>query len=310
MKWDWVRGLFLENLGLKILSLALAFLLWVQIAGQEMVQRSVAVPVEFINMPPELEITNEYPREVNVVISRPSSLRMDERDLAAVIDLGGVEPGTVVIPLTEQNIRNVPSGVRVEGIEQRRIRLQLERVRRKTVRVEPQLVGQPAPGYEVTEVRSIPPEVLISGPESQVESVTVAPTEPIDVGGLRESFRRRVYLDLENPRLRIENTNLVEVVVTIEEERRDVRLRVPVRIVPEIRGAQVSPSRVRMTLSVPVSFDRELRASDFYAYANLPQEREPGQTLELTLQGFIPDELRELVRVEEISPEQVKVRLP
>lgn len=310
MRWDWLRGLVLDNLGLKLVSLALAFLLWVQIAGQEMVQRSVAVPVEFINMPSELQITNEYPREVNVVISRPSSVRMDERDLAAVIDLSGVEPGTVVIPITEQNIRNVPSGVRVEGIEQRRIRLRLERIRRKTVQVEPQLVGQPAPGYEVTEVQCIPPGVLISGPESQVESVTAAPTEPIDVGGLRESFRRRVYLDLENPRLRIENTNLVEVVVTIEEERRDVRLRVPVRLVPEIRGARISPTRVRMAVSVPLSFDQELRAADFYAFANLPQEREPGQTLELTLRGFVPDDLRDVVRVEAISPDKVTVQLP
>ena len=87
MNLRYLRSLILDNLALKILSLLLAFLLWVQIAGQQRVQRSVAVPVEFINMPVGLEITNDYPREVNVVISRPSSLRMDERQLAAVIDL-------------------------------------------------------------------------------------------------------------------------------------------------------------------------------------------------------------------------------
>ncbi|HOM99995.1 MAG TPA: CdaR family protein [Acidobacteriota bacterium] len=310
MNADFVRGLFLDNLGLKLLSLALAFLLWVQIAGQEMVQRSVAVPVEFINMPPDLAITSDYPREVNVVISRPASLRMDERQLAAVIDLSGAEPGTVVVPLTEQNIRNVPSGARIEGIEQRRIRLQLESIRRKTVRVEPQIVGQPAPGYQIRQVRVVPPEVLISGPESQLEVTTMAQTEPIDVGGRIEGFRRRVYLDLEDPRLRIENTNLVEVFVEIEEERRNVRLRVPVRLISEVAGVTLSPRQVRLVVSVPKSYAQEVPAEGFYAYVGLPEEPAESRELELSLRGFVPEELRDVVRVEEIEPPTVKVRLP
>jgi YbbR domain-containing protein len=301
------RRLLLDNLTLKVISLVLAFLLWVQIAGQQRVQRSVAVSVEFINMPHELEITNDYPREVNVVISRPSSVRMEERQLAAVIDLSSAEPGTMVVPLTERNIRNVPSGVQIEGIEQRRIRLQLERIRRKTVRVVPETVGRPAEGFQIREVRSSPSEVLVVGPESRLDSVTTAGTESVDVSGRSRSFtQRQVYLDLEDPRLRIENVSSVHVAVIIEEERRPVELRVPIRVLPQDAAGQVSPRQADVVVSVPVSHPGELSGGGFYAYVLLDGGL-TGEAIALPLGVFIPEEYREVARVESIQPGEVSV---
>lgn len=305
-----LRALFLDNWVLKLTSLVLAFLLWVQIAGQQRVQRSVAIPVEFINMPQELEITNDYPREVNVVISRPSSLRMDERQLAAVIDLSSAEPGTTVVPITERNIRNVPSGVQIEGIEQRRIRLQLERIRRKTVRVEPSVVGQPAPGYQVREVRVMPSEVLISGPESSLERTTTAETESIDIAGRNQSFNQKVYLDLEDSRLRIENAASVNVFVAIEEKRREVSMRLQVRAVPEELRARVSPRSVDVTVSVPVSYKDEVKTKEFYAYVTLGGNVSPGDTVDLAARVFIPEEYGSVARLESVEPPTLKITIP
>jgi YbbR domain-containing protein len=303
-----LRRLLLENLGLKVVSLMLAFLLWMQIAGQQRVQRSVSVPLEFINMPAELEITNDYPKEVNVVISRPISVRMDERQLAAVIDLSNAEPGVVVVPLTERSIRNVPSGVEIEGIEQRRIRLQMERVRRKTVRVVPEIVGQPAEGYRLREVRAVPSEVLISGAESRLEGVTMAATESIDIQNRSRSFSQTVYLDLPDPALRIENASRVDVYVVIEEERREVRLQLPTRIMPRERRGRVTPRTVRVVLSVPVSFAGEISAADFFAYVSVAEDAE-AHLKDVPLAVAIPEELRQVVRVERIEPALATIEL-
>ena len=311
MNWlAFLRGLLLDNWVLKLTSVGLAFLLWAQIAGQQRVQRSVAIPVEFINMPQQLEITNDYPREVNVVISRPSSLRMDERQLAAVIDLSSAEPGTTVVPITERNIRNVPSGVQIEGIEQRRIRLQLERIRRKTVRVQPSIVGQPAPGYQIREVRVMPSEVLISGPESSLERTTTAETESIDIAGRDQSFHQKVYLDLEDSRLRIENASSVDVFVVIEEKRREVSMHLQVRVIPEELRARVSPRRVAASVSVPVSYTDEVQTKEFYAYVTLGGNVSPGDTVDLPARVFIPDEYRSVARVESVEPPTLKVTIP
>ena len=69
-----------NNLSLKILAVLLAFLLWIQVASQETVQMTLAAPVEFLDMPTDLEISNDYPREVEVVLQtdRPGRSRAGE----------------------------------------------------------------------------------------------------------------------------------------------------------------------------------------------------------------------------------------
>ena len=66
----------LNNLSLKILAVLLALLLWIQVASQETVQMTVVAPVEFLDMPADLEISNDYPREVEVLLktNRPNLL--------------------------------------------------------------------------------------------------------------------------------------------------------------------------------------------------------------------------------------------
>jgi len=307
MKWGLFRGLLLNNPTLKLIAIVLAFLLWVQIAGQQRVQRSVSIPVEFINMPPQLVVTNDYPRQVNVVISRPSSVRMDERQLAAVVDMAGTEPGTTVVPLTERNIRNVPSGAQIEGIEQRRIRLQLERIRRKTVSVAPEVIGQPAAGFQLREVRPVPSEVLVSGPESSLDQVEVAGTESIDISGRSHPFSQSVYLDLADPRVRIESAPSVEVIVVIEEQRRPIHLRLPVKVLPEGAKARLSHRTVEATLSVPISYTGTLDTKQLYAYVTLNAGPEPPDALPVSV--FVPETYRSVVKVDAIEPAAVRVTL-
>jgi YbbR domain-containing protein len=304
---NFFRELFLKNITLKAISGTLALLLWMQIAGQQRVQRSVAIPLDFVNMSPDLEITNDYPRQINVRFSRPSSLRMDERQLAVVIDLSGVEASTVILPITESNIRNLPTGVRIEGIEQRRVRLQLEAIRQKIVRVVPEIQGKPAEGFVFVEARMNPSEVLISGPESRVAQVTTAVTEIISIEGRTDSFRQTAYLDLEDPRLRIETGSTVEVVVFIEEERRTLSTRIPVRIVPDTIRARSSYRTIKLVYSVPKSFIEDIDTSGFYAALNIDQTLPQGESLEVPPVVVLPEEYRELIRLESFEPDQVKV---
>ena len=47
-----LREFLFNNIGLKLISLLLALLLWLQVAGQQTVQRTLSLPVEFVNMAP------------------------------------------------------------------------------------------------------------------------------------------------------------------------------------------------------------------------------------------------------------------
>lgn len=304
-----IRKLLLRNIGLKLTSVFLAFLLWTQIEGQQRVVRTVPVPLEFVNMPAGLEIANEYPRQVNVRLSRPPSARMDERQLAAVIDLRDVQPGRNILPVTEVSIRNLSSGVEIEGIEQNRVRLDLERTRRKTVKIEPVIVGQPADGFQLGELRVNPSEVLVSGPESSLELVTQAETQPIDAGGKTESFRQNVYLDLEDSRLRFESADSVDVFITVEEERREITMKLAVQVLPKNSPVRFSPSSLEATISVPVSYTGEIDSRDFYAVVTLEEgiEEPAGEQIEVAPSIVTPDQYGETVRVEAINPALISI---
>jgi hypothetical protein len=55
-----------RNLGLKVLAVILATLLWITVAGEHVVERSLRVPLEFRNVPETLEIVGNTPDTVDV----------------------------------------------------------------------------------------------------------------------------------------------------------------------------------------------------------------------------------------------------
>jgi len=51
-----------RNFGLKVLSICIATLLWLVVAGERVVERVLRVPVELQNLPSDLEIVSNPPR--------------------------------------------------------------------------------------------------------------------------------------------------------------------------------------------------------------------------------------------------------
>ena len=50
-----------RHLGLKVLSVVLALLLWMIVSGEEIVERGLRVPLELQQVPVGLELTGEVP---------------------------------------------------------------------------------------------------------------------------------------------------------------------------------------------------------------------------------------------------------
>src|SRR5438552_18764467 len=66
----------------------------------------------------------------------------------------------------------------------------------RQVPVVPAVDGKPAPGYLVGKTAADPPTVEVVGPESAIERVTEALTEPFSVAGARERVRETVTVGL------------------------------------------------------------------------------------------------------------------
>jgi hypothetical protein len=256
---------------LRIASVALAVALWFFIAGQDVAERGITVPVELRNVPPNLELTGDPVNNVDVRLRASPGLieSLDPGQVLAAIDLKGAAEGEHIIQLTPDEFR-VPFGFRIVKITPSLLTLNLERTLDKTLPVRPRIIGRPAPGFEVVEVRSEPGSVRVLGPKSRVQEVESAFTEPVSVEGMDATVEETVNVGLEDPLLRLEDSSEVKVLVRIREvheERTFDTLPVSARGQP----ARFSPSSVRVVVSGPASVLDGLRAEDLRPYVNVPE---------------------------------------
>jgi YbbR domain-containing protein len=212
-----LKAVFLHNLSLKALSLFLAVLLWMQVSGQETVQRIVSVPLVFVNVPPDLEIAGDYETKVDVVIraERPST-PIQESQFAMIVDLSSAQAGEQVIALSERNVVQKPLGVEILNVLKSRIRLTLERILTRTVEVQAELTGQPAAGFRVVEVLVSPSSITLVGPETSLRRIETLSTDPVDISDAQEPVTKRTYLDLNDQRVRIEGPEEIQVTAVIQ----------------------------------------------------------------------------------------------
>ena len=55
----------IRHVGLKVISVVLAALLWLLVSGEQTVERALRIPLEFTNLPPQLELVGSPPSVVD-----------------------------------------------------------------------------------------------------------------------------------------------------------------------------------------------------------------------------------------------------
>jgi YbbR domain-containing protein len=206
-----------RNFGLKLLSVCIAVLLWMTVAGEETVERGLRAPLELQQFPAGLEIQGETPSTVDVRVRGTSGAlsRVGAGDIVGVLDLHGARPGNRLFPMTPEQVR-APFGVEVVQVTPSTIALSLEKSLSREVPVVPSIEGTPAPGYvEQGKPVVTPDHVEIVGPESAVKRATEAVTETISITGLEKSIREDVTVGLVDPALRLKTQRTVNVAVAI-----------------------------------------------------------------------------------------------
>ena len=244
-----MRPRIFRNFGIKVLSIGLAALLWGLVAGQREAERSLRVPLEYRNIPTELELLGEPASLVDVRVRGSSGVLGELRgaDLVAVLDLRTARPGRRLFHLLPDDIA-VPAGVKVLQATPSTLSLTFEASAVRTVPVVPDLDGDPASGFVVGRVTTVPATVEVVGPISAVEQITEATTEPVDITGATGPVRDSVTIGLLDTLARLRNPQIG--VVTIEVGPAPVERtldRVPVRLhgLAPGRRATLSPTAVR-----------------------------------------------------------------
>ncbi|MGB9808643.1 MAG: CdaR family protein [Caldanaerobacter sp.] len=218
-----------KNFTIKLLSLILAFLLWLYVMGEE----NPEIPYEISNVPVKLinvdtlekkglTLLEEKGYTVNVKVRgrRSDVLNIAAQNISAYADLSRVvSKGINVIPV---RIEGLPKNVSLVSIIPPEIKVDVDTIAKIQMPVMVKVVGNVMDGYAMQPAVATPGEVMVVGPESKV--------------------------------------NLVKSViaqVNVSYKKEDIKISVPAipvdREGKEVKGVTVTPSLVEVYISVSKS---------------------------------------------------------
>jgi hypothetical protein len=249
-----------RNFWLKAVAVGIATLLWIAVGGEKIVERSMQAPLELLNLPAALELVGDTPKTLEVRVRGTSTLvgRLAPGDVKAVLDVLSARPGRNHFNISPDLVSS-PFGVEVTKVGPATVTLMFERLATRLVPVKADVGGEPAPGYEVRRVTVEPSSVEVLGPESALQSVSEAVTEPIELRASAAQVRETVGIAILNSAARLRTPQKAVVTVDIQPVRTErVITGVPVRM-PKLKAglrAQASPPTVSVTVR---GDDAELR---------------------------------------------------
>lgn len=296
----WLREIFLEDLGLKLLALAITLVLWYAVTGQR-TPTTIHLRGVHLNfhLPNDVEISNDPRADVEVTLTGNKSVleRIDARDLVAYVDISDFRPGERTVQLTPERVTlGLPDGVRVDGIEPSTMPLRLEQRIEREIDVEARTEGNVPEGYELREVKIVPAKVRVRGPSSRVNALQRLQTEPISLGDHRETFTaQQVAINTEALDKKIDLIDTI-VNVTFEVGERRVEKSFAGVVVRESTGAQARPEAASITLYGPRSVLEQLRAADIQVALDV------GQDGAITPRLVLPPGMENRIELRSITP--------
>jgi len=300
---SWLFG----NLWLKALSLGLALMLWMVVAGDETVERGLRVPLELTQVPAGLELLGDVPATVDVRVRGASGTlsRVGAGDVVAVLDLHTAQPGRRLFPLTADQVR-VPFGVEIMQLQPSAVTMAFEPSASREIRIVPAVDGRPAPGYVVGPLDVEPKVVEVIGPDSAVQRATEVVAEPVSVVGATANVRQSVVLGLLDPALRLKTTRAATVTVHVLPAPLERTLHSQAihlwNLAPNLQ-AEATPAAVDLTLRGNREALGRLASDEVTAYIDLAGLG-PGQYTLAVHADFARD-----AGVTRVAPDAVKVRI-
>ena len=225
-----LRKLFLEDWGLKLLALAIAFALWLGVTGQNkpVTLRVSGVQLNFLQ-PAGLQISNDPPATVDVILtgSKDKLDRITPRDLIANVDLSDQRAGERIIKLSLDRVKvDLQEEVKIQGFHPATVAIRLEPLIEAQLDVEVRFEGKLPEGYEVSNVSVNPAKVRLRGPADRINALRKAITETVWLDDKKGSFNvSHVEVSVPDPKIDILDPAVDIHVEVTEKKRGDLHFR-------------------------------------------------------------------------------------
>jgi YbbR domain-containing protein len=238
---------------------------------------TLAVPVTFEHIGHDLIAFHNIP-VLEARLKGPSRVlkALKDRQLSYKIDLSGAKPGPLFIKISPEMIK-VPRRVSVIQIDPASFTITIDKRMEKIVPIVADLNKDPAPVYIISRVVTVPSMVRLAGPMSVLDKISAVRTTPVDVGGLTETIKKKVALNLNhNPHVQAIGDSLVEVEIVVEEKTVEKWLNIAIRATGSHYRYVITPDHIEILLRGPMNTLRELAQDNgIQVYVDL-EGLEPG----------------------------------
>lgn len=245
-----------RNLGIKIAAFFITGLFCLNAETDRMVEVDCTIPIHYVNLPDSLVRMGSAPDKIQVrSIFNRKFWQTKPHNLYAEVDLSRARRGTHRFSITP-NMVKVSSNRKtrvVDIVDSFRIPLTFERKIHRRVDVFSTHEGNLADGYVIYGRPETDPErVMLSGPESILESITEVSTVPAKLDGVMEDLTTAQAVDLSAyTQVR---SDPPQVLVRFDIERIEDRIlqRRPIRTAPRYR-ITVEPDSIDLVIRGPAA---------------------------------------------------------
>lgn len=172
-----MKEILTRNLGLKILSVIIAFFIWFAVVSvsNPLENRSREIPLEIQNagvlekagLAYELD-TKKSTVTVNYQVHSMDQNNVSGADFRAYINLADYYPATGTVPVVVEVLNNKDYLLESVSVRPGVIRVKTEQIQEKDFDLQTNPVGTPATGYELDRIVLEPDIVTLRGPESVI----------------------------------------------------------------------------------------------------------------------------------------------
>ena len=196
-KINWRTSTWPHDWLLKMLSLLFAVFLWYFVVGEDKIDLTLKIPIEIINLPEDLTISNQFKKDLEVTVNGPRGLvrNLPKQHISRPVDLSKARPGTIVLKNSADSI-SLPRGVRLLRVKPTDVILQLDKLTQKVLPIIANTEGKLPEGYVLLSIKTAPPSIPLVGPQVVVEQQDSLATAPIILTGLTNSVSIPVALVL------------------------------------------------------------------------------------------------------------------
>jgi YbbR domain-containing protein len=195
-------GAITNNWQLKLIALAVAFLLWLGIqSGRPYRYRMAHVPVRVINHDPEWVIAGDVVPATVAIDFRGSFrdlMELAKAGVAIEIPVDDVTGGSAVYSLRSSwvNLGSASRSIVIRAIRPDSVHLSFDRIATRLVTVRAVLEGDLPAGLELSGAPVLDPGIVrVSGPARRLARMDTLDLRPIDLGSLRQTETMEVMID-------------------------------------------------------------------------------------------------------------------